>query len=273
MTLERREANIIKPSESWMIHSIHASENDVSIIVGQSDSCLNDQTLLLYCSLAHQYNGTVLMADPQPYNHADDRRLRYLRKKGVLYGEGGALDYRDEILTLSTLGVPLITPEWLGKTSSSSHLPLPNAYAHKIIDHHTTGFLACSAKTDRSMPQSHQNTAATIISDSFREYHRVLRVGGKVMYQSDFELLSSMGIMDQIEFIDMIQAIGFLVEFHRVKDTTQISVPHLLASHFSAFRSEGIGRMYYHIKNTDNGAVFSKNAVYDSPDFFVCTKI
>ncbi len=272
MAIERDSGLLTAPSSAGEIHRGYMLPGETVVIVGQGHTCLNDQTALLYCSMAYETQGAVLLVDPQGRNFSDDRTVLKRRNSGIIYGEGGALDYRDEIIALAQLGMPLIIPEWLGRDSTTFHIPIAKSSVHKIVDHNTTGFLAICTNADRSMPEPHHKKAADVIRTALREYHRVLMIGGTIMYQANMEVLSEAGILSPEGFIDIADTMGFTTSQYRTVDRVQIPVPPQLSARFSESRTRGIGQMYYHIQDSSSGSYFIKDAIYTSPDFFVCTK-
>ncbi|MEK7551069.1 MAG: hypothetical protein AAB532_00510 [Patescibacteria group bacterium] len=265
---------IIKPPtplpEAGKVYQEIIKPNNAVAVVGPAYSLFKDPGLLLASFLVRS-EGKLYVVDPVSRENQRDYDQLSEGVGGIVTGIGNIDHYLEEISSLRGLGAPLKNPEWLGTDSGAQNIALPDDSLDVIIDHNTSVFLAGKPDTS-ALPERRAE-----LEKIYREYQRVLRVGGKLLLQTDNIRYGLQGDTPQKGLInEVLKDLGFQASDIEVKDTITIPISgDFYKAVAESHRDDGI-LWYLSLRLSEkNGAhmlTFEKPDHY-SPNFYIATKI
>lgn len=205
------------PETTSIIYAENIRPTDTIVSVGPSASIFKDASILLASSLLSQ-QGKLYVADPLSEKIAYTYDQLLAKIGGVVTGIGNVDRIVAEIEELQRLGMNLQIPQWLGETSAAQNIPLPDHSVDVISDHDTSVFLADRAIFDN--PIQREDT----LRDIYTEYSRVLRPGGKILLQTNKQLLKRTRNFKTEIIRKILQESGFLVVEKQIEERIDIPI-------------------------------------------------
>ncbi len=266
----RYELHLSNPLEASAYYEGSIFSGDHIVVVGPSNSVFRDATGLVAARLSDP-GGHVYFADPIGEDPVE--RLAWVQG-GPIVPVGGVNLYQSHLDTLKAYGVSLVDTTWLGATSGVFHIPLPDDSVDVLIDHNTTAYVY---DITRSMNIGFSN----FFPDAFKEYLRVLRPGGRLLFQTDCAKYSYYwGIVAErlrTEITDLLGRMGASVTFHNVTDVQRVALTRELANllmsvTISDAQEQEHQLSQYIIYDADGAYLTFEYPHWASPDLYLAVK-
>lgn len=245
-------------------------------LIGPSNSALEDASFL-YLTWLLREQGSILVVDPNSFSDPLHwQSAAYARAAG---GIGNIDRYLAELEKLRP-HLSIISSErvkWLGKHSVAQNTALPENYLDRVVDHFTSTHIV----TNR--PPSEGKRKEDMLKEILAEYFRILRPGGKLIFQTDREELRIRLMVGFLDYRDpltqMFKDVGFKVEHFDVADEFDIPIDTgtndwlFQIQHSKMSAEPNVHLFWQNVRKGKEGLylAFGKQH-HPSPDFYVCEK-
>lgn len=243
---------------------------DAQVVVGGPGESPEYDAGLLWASSWVTDGGTVWIADPQSTGPNQRHELAYDAR--YVLGTGDVAEYERYLIVAKVAGLPLSKVEWLGRQSTLWQMPgIANESVDIVMDHYTSTFLLRGLAF---IPPT------KLLPDILAEYRRILKPGGKVLFQTDRKLRVDGLFRIQEGMSDALVQSGFSVSHHAVRDRLPIRMSeevyqHLVWMSMDYLRPETAkiaSAFFKHVRKMGTPPILLFKPYYVCPDLYVATK-
>jgi hypothetical protein len=271
---EGDKENFKHNQESWQFYKDIIRPDQINVVVGPGLRPDLDPSLMLVASLVGDGSGKILVVDPKTSNHPENSTNR---PSFETVGAGNINSHLDYLKMIKQLGIDLKDPEPLGPDSYAQHIQLPDNSVDVLVDHGTGAFIICS-QPGKSIELKKQQ-----LTELFQEYTRVLKPGGKIIFQVDngiYDFENSVFLSQfNINILELMEKANLVTTHHRVNDKFQFNISNRIFDNIISERSSGnfdkIRTWLLSasaIKKHDQFILSFKPSVHSCPDLYLGVK-
>lgn len=245
-------------------------------LFGPSNSAFFDASFL-YLTWILREHGNILVVDPVSFSDPLHwQSAAYQRTAG---GIGNIDRYLSELEILrphlSIIGSDRV--KWLGKHSVAQNTGLPENYVDCVVDHFTSTHIVINR------PASEGKSKENMFKEILAEYFRILRPGGKLIFQTDRDELRIHQLIDFLGYGEpvtrILKDVGFSVERFDVADEFDIQIDAETRDWlFQIQRSKqsadsNVHLFWQKVEKVNDGFYLAFGSQHNfSPDLYVCEK-